>query len=79
MIATEPSRSALRYRRSGGVSVLDAWRDRDILTGRRVAVRGADAGYDARVLGVNEDAQLVVQDSLGSHHVILTEEIRVVD
>ena len=70
---------ALQYRKSGGVSVLDAWRDRDILTGRRVAVRGADAGYDARVLGVNEDAQLVVQDSLGGRHVILTEEIRVAD
>jgi BirA family biotin operon repressor/biotin-[acetyl-CoA-carboxylase] ligase len=70
---------ALRYRTKGAAPVLDAWRDRDILTGRRVAVRGAAVSYDGRVLGVNDEGQLVVRDSLGSRHVVLTEEIRVLD
>jgi len=42
-------------------------------------VRGDDAGLDGRVLGVNGEGQLVVQDSPGSGHVVLTEEIRVLD
>jgi BirA family transcriptional regulator, biotin operon repressor / biotin---[acetyl-CoA-carboxylase] ligase len=70
---------ALCYRKSGAAPVLAAWRDRDILTGRRVTVRGTGAGFDGRVLGVNDDGQLVVQDSLGTLHTLLTEEIRVVD
>ncbi len=70
---------ALRYRKEGGAVVLDAWRDRDILTGRRVTVRGNGAGFDGRVLGINQDGQLVVQDSLGARHVILTEEIRILE
>jgi BirA family biotin operon repressor/biotin-[acetyl-CoA-carboxylase] ligase len=69
----------LCYRKSGAAPVLDAWRDRDILTGRRVAARGVDASYDGRVLGVNDEGQLVLQDSLGGRHVILSEEIRVLD
>ena len=70
---------ALCFRKSGAAPILEAWRDRDILTGRRVTVRGADGRYDGRVLGVNDEGQLVVQDSLGGRHVILTEEIRVLD
>jgi BirA family biotin operon repressor/biotin-[acetyl-CoA-carboxylase] ligase len=70
---------ALCYRKSGAAPVLEAWRDRDILTGRRVAVRGPDRMYDGRVVGVNEEGQLVVQDTLGGRHVVLTEEIRALD
>ena len=70
---------ALRYRRAGGRSILDAWRDLDILTGRRVTVGSADTPYDGRVLGVNDEAQLIVQDSLGRQHVVLAEEIRAAD
>ncbi len=70
---------ALCYRNNGTAPILKAWRDRDILTGRRVTVRGAGAGFEGRVLGVNEDGQLVVQDSLGTSHTLLTEEIRVLD
>lgn len=70
---------ALRHRKEGAAAVLAAWRDRDILTGRRVTVRGNAPGFDGRVLGVNDDGQLVVQDSLGGRHVILTEEIRILD
>lgn len=72
-------RWALRYRKEGPAPVLAAWRQRDILTGRRVLVRGAEGSFDGRVLGVNDDGQLAVQDSLGAPRVILTEEIRVLD
>jgi BirA family biotin operon repressor/biotin-[acetyl-CoA-carboxylase] ligase len=71
---------ACRYREDGAGAVLAAWRDRDILTGRRVLVRGnAAARFEGRVLGVTDDGQLVVEDALGARHVILTEEIRVLD
>jgi BirA family biotin operon repressor/biotin-[acetyl-CoA-carboxylase] ligase len=70
---------ALRFRNGGPRSILEAWRDLDILTGRRVTVRSADASYIGRVLGLTDEAQLVVQDSLGRHHVVLTEEIRAAD
>ena len=70
---------ALSYRKSGAAPILEAWRTRDILTGRRVAVGGGEARYDGRVLGVNDEGQLIVQDTLGGRHVILTEAIRVLD
>jgi len=70
---------ALRHWKEGAAVVLAAWRDRDILTGRRVNVRGNGAGFDGRVQGVNDDGQIIVQDSLGGRHVILTEEIRPLD
>lgn len=70
---------ALRYRKSGAAPILAAWRDRDILTGRRVRVAGGDASYDGRVLGVTGEGQLVVEDSLGSGHMILAEQIQTLD
>jgi BirA family biotin operon repressor/biotin-[acetyl-CoA-carboxylase] ligase len=70
---------ALRRRTCGAAPVLAAWRDLDILTGRRVTVRGAGNGFDGRVLGVNDEGQLVVQDCLGRRHLVLAEEIRVLD
>jgi BirA family biotin operon repressor/biotin-[acetyl-CoA-carboxylase] ligase len=69
----------LAYRDQGAAAVVAAWRDRDILTGRRVAVGEPGAGFDGRVLGVNDDGHLVVQDSLGSLHTLLTEKIRPLD
>lgn len=68
-----------RYRREGPRPVLAAWRERDILTGRRVAVRGQTSSFDGRVLGVDIGGRLVVQDPLGQQHTILTEQIRSLD
>jgi biotin-(acetyl-CoA carboxylase) ligase len=69
---------ARRFRAQGAAAVLAGWRDRDILTGRRVLVRREGVGFEGRVLGVNESGQLVVHDSRGEHP-IMTEEIRVLD
>jgi BirA family biotin operon repressor/biotin-[acetyl-CoA-carboxylase] ligase len=70
---------ARRYATEGPGPIVAAWRAHDILTGRRVEVRGAAAPFEGRVLGVGDDGHLVVQDSLGNRHTILTEEIRIVD
>lgn len=67
------------YRMSGPDPLLAAWRDRDILTGRRVEVRGEGPSYDGRVLGVDGQGHLVLRDSLGKLHRVLAGEIRLSD
>jgi BirA family biotin operon repressor/biotin-[acetyl-CoA-carboxylase] ligase len=69
---------ARRYRASGAQPILAAWRDRDILTGRRVGV-GDGASFDGRCLGVDDEGHLIVEDALGRRRVVLAEEIRVLD
>ncbi len=63
----------------GPAPVLDAWRDRDILTGRRVQVRGEGETYDGRVLGVDREGYLVLRDPRGTRRRVLTGEIRIAD
>ncbi|HET7875375.1 MAG TPA: biotin--[acetyl-CoA-carboxylase] ligase [Methylomirabilota bacterium] len=70
---------ARRYHSDGPAAVLAAWRERDILAGRRVEIRGSDPAFEGRALGIGDDGHLVVQDSKGGRHTILTEEIRVLD
>ena len=70
---------ATRYRGQGPGSVLEAWRDRDILTGRQVEIRRGGHCFISRVGGVDEQGRLVVQDALGEHVTVSTEEIRLCD
>jgi BirA family biotin operon repressor/biotin-[acetyl-CoA-carboxylase] ligase len=64
----------------GAAAVLAAWRDRDILGGRRVDVREADgSGYEGRALGVADGGALVVQDTRGRRHEVTTGEVRLAD
>jgi BirA family biotin operon repressor/biotin-[acetyl-CoA-carboxylase] ligase len=64
----------------GAEPVLEAWRDRDILTGRRVEVRnGHTSPVDGRVRGVGRDGMLVVEDSRGVLHQVASAEIRLAD
>ena len=67
------------YKRRGPAPLLAAWRDREILTGRRVEVRGEGASYTGRVLGVDREGYLLVRDPLGNRHRVLTGEIRLSD
>ncbi len=67
------------YRSHGPARILAAWRDRDILAGRRVEARGDGVRFDGRVLGVDDDGHLIVRTSAGDRRVIFTEEIRVLD
>ena len=70
---------ALTYEKQGPARVLDTWRDRDILTGRRVEVRGEGIPYTGRVLGVDSEGYLVMRDTLGTRRRVLTGEIRLAD
>ena len=70
---------AIRYRGEGPVSVLEAWRDRDILTGRQVEIRRKGHRFIGRVGGVDEQGRLVVQDALGERVTVSAEEIHLCD
>jgi BirA family biotin operon repressor/biotin-[acetyl-CoA-carboxylase] ligase len=63
----------------GAEAVVRAWRERDILTGRRVDVRGPASVGQGWVTGVAATGHLVVRDTGGRHHVLASEEIRLVD
>lgn len=64
-----------RFRTEGAAAVLTGWRDRDVLTGRRVEIRGKGEPFMGRVIGLDEQAHLVVRDVLGEQRVVTTEEI----
>jgi BirA family biotin operon repressor/biotin-[acetyl-CoA-carboxylase] ligase len=70
---------ALRYRAAGAAPILEAWRQLDILSGRRVEVRGADERFDGRVLGIDDGGRLLVESSAGLPRGIVNEEIRILD
>jgi len=67
------------YALQGAAPVVEAWRDRDILTGRRVEVRGEGTVYEGRVLGVDREGYLVVRDARGERRRVLDGEIRLFD
>jgi BirA family biotin operon repressor/biotin-[acetyl-CoA-carboxylase] ligase len=67
-----------RYRAEGPAPIVAAWRDRDILTGRRVEARGARETFDGRVLGVDDAGRLLVDSSAGVR-AILNEDVRSLD
>ena len=67
------------YRGEGPGSVLEAWSERDILTGRQVEIRGAGYVFIGRVAGVDQRGRLVVQDAVGERRTVSTEEICVCD
>jgi BirA family biotin operon repressor/biotin-[acetyl-CoA-carboxylase] ligase len=67
------------YTAEGVGPILAAWRDRDILTSRRVEVRNGHGTVDGRVRGVDAGGALVVEDSLGATHRVVGGEIRFAD
>jgi len=64
------------YQTEGPRAVLAAWRSRDTLIGQDVEIRGHDGTYPGWVLGIADDGYLLVEDSAGVCHRLLTEEIR---
>lgn len=68
-----------RFGALGAAPVLAAWRDRDILTGRRVEVRGSRGSYEGRALGVDDTGRMLVKPLLGPAKAIVDEEIRTAD
>ena len=68
-----------RYRLEGAWPLVKAWQDRDILTGRRVELRGARGWIEGRALGIDGAGHLIVRTAAAERRVVLTEEIRVLD
>jgi BirA family biotin operon repressor/biotin-[acetyl-CoA-carboxylase] ligase len=64
------------YGTDGPRAVLAAWRRRDVLIGQDVEIRGHDGTYRGWVLGVADDGYLLVEDSDGVCHRLVTEQIR---
>ncbi len=69
----------LTWTREGEMAIRRAWADRDILTGRRVEVRGNGPTFEGRVLGVATTGHLVIEDPLGRRHHLTNEEVRLHD
>jgi BirA family biotin operon repressor/biotin-[acetyl-CoA-carboxylase] ligase len=68
-----------RYRKEGAASILQAWRGRDILTGRQVEIQGTGGPFVGRVVGVDRHGWLLVRDAVGESRTVTTEEIRFCD
>lgn len=64
------------YREEGAERLLRAWRERDIVTGRRVEVREGPLVFDGRARGVNGEGQLEVEDATGRIRRVVSGEIR---
>ena len=67
------------FTEKGPAPLLEAWRDRDILTGRRAQVRGEGETYDGRVLGVDREGYLMLRSPRGARRRVLTGEVRIAD
>jgi BirA family biotin operon repressor/biotin-[acetyl-CoA-carboxylase] ligase len=67
------------YENGGLDPVLKAWCDRDILTGRRVEIRGEGPTWLGRVLGVDGEGHLTLRDTHGKQRRVLAGEVRLAD
>jgi BirA family transcriptional regulator, biotin operon repressor / biotin---[acetyl-CoA-carboxylase] ligase len=79
MILDALDRWVKTYRTGGLDPILNAWRDRDILTGRRVEVRGEGPSWLGRVLGVDREGHLVLREPRGQQRRVVAGEIRLSD
>jgi len=70
---------ARRYQAEGAEPILAAWRERDVLTGRRIEARSSRSAVEGRALGVDGHGQLVLEQTGGRRHAVLTEEIRIIE
>ena len=68
-----------RHRASGPEAILAAWRDRDILIGRRVQIRAPSGAFEGRARAVDAEGRLLVEDFLGKRHTVISEEVRILD
>jgi len=67
------------YREQGPAALLRAWRERDIVTGRRVEVHEGSLILDGRARGVNDEGVLEVEDALGRIRRVVSGEIRLLE
>lgn len=67
------------YRAKGTPAVLEAWRDLDVVTGRRIEVRDGPTRFDGRAVGVDAAGRLQVEDTLGHIQTVVAGEIRLIE
>jgi BirA family biotin operon repressor/biotin-[acetyl-CoA-carboxylase] ligase len=67
------------YRTYGPEPVLYTWRERDVLTGRRVTVEEGQGQICGRALGVNHDGRFLVEEADGTARALTTARIRLLD
>src|SRR5262245_2619157 len=67
------------YREQGPERVLRAWRDLDIVTGRRVGIRDARTALEGRARGVAADGHLEIEDAHGVVHRVLAGDVRLLE
>jgi BirA family biotin operon repressor/biotin-[acetyl-CoA-carboxylase] ligase len=69
----------ITYRDQGAPALLRAWRDLEIVTGRRVQVWEDGAGFEGRALGVSAEGYLEVEDARGRVHRIVAGDVRLLE
>lgn len=69
----------LRYRGEGDAPLLRAWRERDVVTGRRVEVRDSSHVITGRARGIDAQGQLEIEDSLGRLHRVVAGDVRLLE
>ena len=66
------------YQAKGAAAILAAWRDVDVVTGRRVKVREGPTVFTGRALGVDAEGHLQVKDTSKRVHTVVAGEVRLV-
>jgi BirA family biotin operon repressor/biotin-[acetyl-CoA-carboxylase] ligase len=67
------------WREQGAAPLLRAWQDRDIVTGRRIAVREDGLTFDGRARGIDALGRLEIEDALGRIRSVVAGEIRLLE
>jgi BirA family biotin operon repressor/biotin-[acetyl-CoA-carboxylase] ligase len=67
------------YRSAGPAAVVGAWRERDVLAGRRVSIETGDRLFTGRVAGIDSSGFLVVDDDAGGRHTLVTAALRLLE
>ena len=66
------------YAAKGASSILAAWRDLDVLTGRRVEIRDGSTVLAGRALGVDAEGHLRVKDARQLIHTVVSGQVRLI-
>jgi BirA family biotin operon repressor/biotin-[acetyl-CoA-carboxylase] ligase len=68
-----------RYHGEGDAPLLRAWRERDIVMGRRLEIRDGSRIIIGRAHGIDAQGQLEIEDSLGRVHRVVAGDVRLLE
>jgi biotin-(acetyl-CoA carboxylase) ligase len=69
----------ITYRDQGPPALLRAWRDLEIVSGRRVEAWEDGAVFEGRALGVGADGHLEVENARGRVHRVVAGDVRLLE